>query len=476
MPAESLHVPPQALDAEMAVLACMLIEREAVEKAIGQIDEGMFYKEAHRKIFRALLNLYERGEAADILTVGSELDRLKWTSETGGKPYLVELCRAVTTAGHVESYAKLVREKAVLRDLIRTATGIVADCHGEEKDAAHLLDEAQRQILGIAQKQALESFRSAKDLAHEVYEDMEKLHQHRAEVTGVATGFKDFDKKTSGLQKGDLILIAARPGQGKTSLALNIAANVALHAKEPKAVGIFSLEMSKKALMQRMVAAEARVDLLSLRSGYYPRDRWTNITTALERISEAPLFFDDSSGLSVLQVRTRARRLAADLRSQGKELSLILIDYLQLMQAPNRNRDGRQQEVAEISRGLKQLARDLELPVVALSQLSRKTEEKGRSDMRPQLSDLRESGALEQDADLVAMIYREGYYKREDQELQNKAELIIAKQRNGPTGTIHLHFELKLTRFDNATEASEPQGTGGAGEEESFDSQAPELV
>ncbi|HBL17337.1 MAG: replicative DNA helicase [Elusimicrobia bacterium GWA2_69_24] len=464
---DSPHIPPQALEAEMAVLGSMLIEAEAVEKAVDLLEEKDFYRDAHRKIFAAILGLCENGQAIDCVTVGEELKRLKQIGEIGGASYLAELTQKVSTAGYVDHYAKIVRERSVLRELIRVSTDIVGQCYGTEKEADALLDEAQQNILAVAQKQTVSSFYRAKELSHEVIERIELLHQRKQEVIGVPTGFKRIDKMTAGLQRGDLILLAARPSQGKTALALNIAANVAL--KDPAIpVAVFSMEMSRSSIMTRLISSEARVNQQDVRTGYFKRSSWTDLTNAAARISEAPLFIDDGTSLSVLEVRSRSRRLANELRAEGKELGLIVIDYLQLMRGSSRRSESRQQEVSEISRGLKALARDMNLPVIALSQLSRRPEDKGRSDSRPQLSDLRESGALEQDADVVAFIYREGYYKRDDPSVQNKAELIISKQRNGPVGTVELVFRHELTRFESATDVPEPGDEGsGQGEFES---------
>ena len=451
----SLQVPPQALEAEMAVLGSMLIEGEAVAKAIERVEEGDFYKDAHRTIFSAIQGLFVKGTAPDLVTVGEELRTRGAIGEVGGVQYLSECVHKVSTAAHVEHYADLVHEKSILRQLINAATRIVGDCHSE-RDPEELLDEAQELILRVAQKQATSGFANVGDLAHQVIEEIEQLHQRKQAVTGVATGLIQFDKKTSGLQKGDLILIAARPSQGKTALALNIAAHVVLEKKLP--VAFFSMEMSRSAIMQRLIASEARVNLFEVRSGFFKRDRWTHLTNAAARISDSPLFIDDTPGLSVLEVRSRARRLASDLKRKGKPLSMIMIDYLQLMHGPSRRVESRQQEVSEISRGLKFLARDLNIPVVALSQLSRRVEEKGRADGKPQLSDLRESGALEQDADLVAFIYREAAYKPSDPTIdESKAEIIIAKQRQGPTGSVDVRFNRDVTRFDNLDpDAQEP--------------------
>ncbi|MBI5243568.1 MAG: replicative DNA helicase [Elusimicrobia bacterium] len=460
MPADTLQLPPQALDAEMAVLGSMLIESDAVERAIEILDEGMFYKDAHRRVFQAIASLHQRRARADLVTVSEELRTLKGLGDVGGAQFLKELQDKVATAAHVEHYARIVQSKAILRELIKASTEIVQECHTEAQDIEELLDSAQARVLKVAQKQTTHRFAHAKDLAHAVIDELEKLSKHRDEVRGVPSGFAKLDLLTSGFQKGDLILLAARPSQGKTSLAMNIAAHAVLRAKTPVHTAFFSLEMSQRDIMTRLIASEAGINVFQVRTAHFPKDRWAQLTSAAWKISEAPLSIDDSSGLTALQVRARARRLAHELAQRGKRLGLIIIDYLQMMQgSAQASRESRQQAVADISRNLKQLARDLDVPVIALSQLNRRTEEKGRTDTKPQLSDLRESGALEQDADLVMMIYREGFYKRDDPALENKAELILAKHRNGPTGTIPLIFRKELTRFENAeTSSEEPKG------------------
>ena len=448
----------------MAVLGSMLIENEAVAKALERVEDGDFYKDAHRTIFAAIQALFTRGAAADLVTVGEELRARGVIGEIGGVQYLSECVHKVSTAAHVEHYADLVREKSILRQLINAATRIVGDCHSE-KDPELLLDEAQEHIMQVAQKQTTSGFVNVGDLAHQVIEEIELLHQKKEAVTGVGTGLTKFDRMTSGFQKGDLVLIAARPSQGKTALALNIAAHVVLEKKLP--VAFFSMEMSRSAIMQRLIASEARVNLFEVRSGFFKRERWTHLTNAAARLSDSPLFIDDMPGLSVLEVRGRARRLASDLARKGTPLAMIMIDYLQLMRGASRRVESRQQEVSEISRGLKFIARELKIPVVALSQLSRRVEEKGRADGKPQLSDLRESGALEQDADLVAFIFREAAFKPGDPTVdESKAEIIIAKQRQGPTGSVEVRFNRDVTRFDNLdpegeepAEPAEEQGT-----------------
>lgn len=455
MAKDPARLPPQALEAEMAVLGSMLIERDAVEKAVDALDEKDFYQDSHRRIFAALRGLFSRGDAVDVVTAGEELRKLKQLDEVGGMQALTELVHKVSTAAHVEYYARLVKEKSILRELINTATGVVTSCYAEAKEPAQLLDEAQAAILKVSERQTLHGVVQAKDLAHEVIEKIELAHNRKERVTGVPSGLKLFDEMTTGFQRSDLILIAARPSQGKTALAMNIAANVVL-ADKPKPVLVFSMEMSRHAIMERFIASEARVNLQQVRTGFFPRNRWTDLTNAAARISEAPLYVADSPGLSVLTIRSRSRQLDSELKRKGQELGLIIIDYLQLIRGTSFRMESRQQEVSEISRGLKFLARDLNIPVIALSQLSRRPEEKGRADGRPQLSDLRESGALEQDADLVAFIYRESYYKPNDPSLDNKAEIIIAKQRQGPTGTVKVSFIRDHTRFGNATDDAEP--------------------
>jgi replicative DNA helicase len=454
--ADLLQLPPQALEAEMAVLGSMLIQAEAVDRALELLDEKDFYKETHRKIFLAAAELHNARQAVDIVTVSDSLRAKKLLGEVGGPQFLQELQQKVATAAHVEHYAHIVREKSILRDLIRTATEVVGQAYREEKPPSELLDEAQGRIMAVSQRSTVSGFVQAKDLAHEVISDIEALHQRKGDVTGIGTGLRKFDQMTAGFQNGDLILIAARPSQGKTALALNIMAHVVLHSKSPVHTAFFSMEMSKKAIMTRLVASEARVNLHETRNGFFRRDRWTDLTNAASRISEAPFYINDGSSLSILEVRSQARRLQLALQSKGQNLGLIMIDYLQLMRGPNRRSENRQQEVAEISRGLKGLARDMNVPVVALAQLNRRSEDKGRVDNRPQLSDLRDSGSLEQDADVVALIHREGYYNRSDPSLERKAEIIIAKQRNGPVGTCEVSYIPELVRFENLEVGSAP--------------------
>ena len=463
MPSDPLQLPPQALEAEMAVLGSMLIEPDAVERALDILSDKDFYHESHRAVFRVMGDLSSRSGAVDLVTVSEELRKLKSLDAVGGMAFLSDLVHKVATAAHVEHYARIVKEKAILRELIKTATAVVTACYREEKPAADLLDEAQADVMRVAQSQGSRDVVSAKDLAPEVLLQIEAAHKAKLSVTGVSSGLRGLDKMTTGFQKSDLILIAARPSQGKTALALNIAAHVALEKKLP--VLFFSLEMSRTAIMQRFISSEARVNLMDIRTGYFQQKYWTHITNATARFSEAPLYIVDLSSLSVLAARSISRQLANRIKREGKELALIVIDYLQLMRGAGRS-ESRQQEVSEISRGLKFLARDLNLPVVALSQLSRRSEDKGRADNRPILSDLRESGALEQDADLVAFIHRESYYKRNDPTLEGKAEIIIAKQRQGPVGSVEVAFNQRITRFDNPTTDEAPADAPSAAVED----------
>ncbi len=453
--AQSPAQPPQALEAEMAVLGSMLIEREAAEKALDALHESDFYLEPHRRIFRALHGLFNAGQAIDVVTVSEELRKKSELDAVGGGSYLADLINKVTTAAHVEHYAKMVKERAILRNLINAATGVVTACYAQEKEPKLILDEAQASILKVSQMQTGDSVLDVKTLVHEVVDQIEKAVHNKQSVTGVPTGLAAFDRVTTGFQKSDLILIAARPSMGKTALAQNIVAHVVLEKNIPTL--FFSLEMNRHAIMHRFIAAEAKVNLRDIRTGFFKRDRWQDLTTAASRFGDSPLFINDSPGMTVFSIRAIARQLMSRLRQDNKKLGLVVIDYLQLLRGGAARSENRQQEVSEISRSLKQLARELEIPVIALAQLSRASEDKTRTDNKPKLSDLRESGSLEQDADLVVLIHREGYYKRNDPTLENKATLIIAKQRQGPTEDVPVQFQRDITRFvDEAAGGEEP--------------------
>lgn len=442
------RVPPQAIDAEMAVLGSMMLDKDAVNDVMEILKPEHFYKSAHEKIFSVMQEMADRNQAIDIITLAAELKRAGALTQVGGELYLTQLEEKVSTAAHAKYYAEIVYKKFVVRDLIKTATALVQRCYKEDDDDPQMLvDTAADQIYKLSQKQKLTGFVSAKDLAPEVMESLERAFHNKSSIQGVPTGLSDFDRKTGGLRKSDLIILGARPSQGKTALALNIAHHAAVECKIP--VAFFSLEMGKEILCERMLGAAAMVEIYKLRTGYYEQSKWKDLTREVGRLGNAPLFIDDTSALSITELRMRARRLASDLKKQGKELGLIVIDYLQLIRGGERRTESRQQEVSEISRMLKDLARTLNVPVLALSQLSRKNEDRTRTDNKPQLSDLRESGSIEQDADVVALIHREAYYKRDDESLKNKATLIIAKQRNGPVGDIDLAFFGEYALFTN---------------------------
>ncbi len=442
------RIPPQAIDAEMAVLGAMLLDADAVNDALEILQPEHFYKEAHQKIFAAMKTLVQRSQAVDIVTLSEELKKNNLLTQLGGEVYLTQLVDKVATAAHVRHYAEIVYKKFVVRDLIRTATGLVQRCYKEEDDNPQILiDNAAEQIYKLSQKQKLSGFISAKDLAPQVMAELEKSFQNKNAIQGVPTGLDEFDHRTGGLRKSDLIILGARPSQGKTALALNIAHHACVECGIP--VAFFSLEMGRNSIFERMLGAAAMVEIHKLRTGWFDRNKWSDLTRELGRLSAAPFYIDDTSGISITELRMRSRRLASELQKQGKELGLIVIDYLQLIRGGERRIESRQQEVSEISRMLKDLARTLNVPVMALSQLSRKNEDKARTDNKPLLSDLRESGSIEQDADVVALIHRDWYYKRDDESLKNKATLIIAKQRNGPVGDVDLAFFGEYALFTN---------------------------
>jgi len=439
--------PPYSLDAETAVLGAMLLDQDAILRAGEHIDDTMFYQEGHRRIFRAMLALSERGAVAEPLTLSEELSRRGELEASGGKEYIAFLIDAVPTAANVEYHAKIVREKAVLRRLIEVSTGIVTDAFEGRKLASELLDDAESKIFQIGEAQGTSSFTRIKELLWPAMERIEAQSRAGNAVTGVATGFKDLDEMTSGFQPSDLVIVAARPSMGKTAFTLNIAQHVAI--TEQKGVAFFSLEMSKDSLVQRMLTSEARIDAQTLRKGRLRDDDFPRLARAAGILSHAPVFIDDTPGITVLEMRSKARRLKAD-----HGLDLVIVDYLQLMSGPSA--ENRQQEVSQISRGLKALAKELQVPVVALSQLSRAVDQRAGAERgRPVLSDLRESGAIEQDADLIMFLFREEVYaERENGQLKDpavegKAEVIVGKQRNGPIGTVPLFFHKQYTRFES---------------------------
>jgi replicative DNA helicase len=431
---------PHNLEAERSVLGAVLIRNEAINHAAELIDSGDFFRLAHRRVFDGMVALSERGDPIDLVTLAEELTRSGSIQEVGGPAYLAALVDGVPRSTNVEYYAKIVKEKATLRRLIESAQQIASSAYDAEDDAEVILDEAERSIFQIADKQMRTGFTPLRDLVHQSFTTIEQLQAHQNVVTGVATGFTDLDEMTSGLQPSDLIIVAARPSMGKTSFTLNIAQHVGV--KTGKSVGFFSLEMSKEQLFMRMLTSEARVDAHKFRSGFLSERDYSSLGHALGVLEQAKVFIDDTATLGVLEMRAKARRL-----SMEHGLDLLVIDYLQLMQGRGRF-ENRQQELASISRSLKGLAKELRVPIIALSQLSRATE--SRADHRPQLSDLRESGALEQDADVVMFIYREDQYeKKEGSDSEGIAEIIIGKQRNGPTGSVRLAFQKQYTKFEN---------------------------
>jgi replicative DNA helicase len=402
------------------------------------LDPDDFYRDAHHKIFNALINLSERDEPADLITLTNELRKIDQLDSIGGASYLASLIDSVPTAANIEYYAKIVKEKSILRKLIQTSTEIVTQSYEDRGDIEVFLDEAERAIFDISEKRVKPSFYSIRDVVKESFKTIERLFQKKELVTGVPSGFKELDRMTAGFQPSDLIIIAGRPSMGKTAFCLNVAQYAAIENKIP--VAIFSLEMSKEQLVIRMLCSEAHVEGTRLRTGFLNESDWPKLTIAAGNLSEAPIYIDDSAALSVLELRAKARRLKSE-----HGMGMLIIDYLQLMKGRVRV-ESRQQEISEISRSLKALAKELNIPVIAVSQLSRKTEE--RTGNRPQLSDLRESGAIEQDADLILFIYRDEVYNRsEDNPNRGKAEVIIGKQRNGPIGKIEMAFLDKFTTF-----------------------------
>lgn len=439
--------PPYSEDAEQAVISAMLIDQDAVLRAVEHVDDTMFYAERHRRIFRAMVAIAERGAVVDPLTLSDELQRRGELDAAGGKDYIGFLVDAVPTAANIEYHAAIVREKAVLRRLIEASTAIIADAFEGRVTANELLDEAESKIFQVSQQQIKDGFTRIKELLWPTMERIEALQRGGKTVTGVASGFTELDEMTSGFQPADLIIVAARPSMGKTAFTLNIAQHAAIEHNVP--VAFFSLEMSKSSLVQRMLTSEARIDAQRLRKGLLRDDDFPRLARAAGILSSAPVWIDDTPGITLLEMRSKARRLKSD-----SGIGMVVVDYLQLMQGPS-NSESRQQEVSQISRGLKALAKELNVPVVALSQLSRAPEQRTGDNKRPQLSDLRESGAIEQDADLIMFLYRQEFYDgpvdKDGNSLEGKAEVIVGKQRNGPTGLVNLFFQKQFTRFENLT-------------------------
>jgi len=439
-------VPPQNIDAELSILGGILLDNDAINTVLEQLTPSDFYREQHRKIFNTMVNIAEKGEPVDLITLNDALKVTGVLDEVGGSAYIASLADGVPTAANIVYYAKIVKEKAILRGLISTATEIVTKGYQESTNVDDFLDYAETRIFEISENKVRPSFFEIKNIVKDSFKTIEELYGRKDMVTGVPTGFNDLDHMTSGFQRSDLIIIAGRPSMGKTAFCLNVALNSVKEEYEGrKPVALFSLEMSKEQLVTRMLCSEARVDAGRLRGGFLAESDWPKLTRAAGVLSESPIFIDDTPAISVLEMRAKCRRLKAD-----KGLGMIIVDYLQLM----RGRDAmksREQEISEISRSLKALAKELHVPVIALSQLSRAVEQRG-GDKRPMLSDLRESGSIEQDADVVLFVFREEFYKRDDEELKGLAEIIIGKQRNGPVGMVKLSWMSEFTRFENLAE------------------------
>ncbi|MBW6486799.1 MAG: replicative DNA helicase [Syntrophobacterales bacterium] len=437
----SLHkIPPQNLEAEQSILGGILLDNQALNAVLEVLTQSDFYSDAHRKIFTSILELNNRNEPADLITLSNIMKDQKKLDQVGGVSYLASLVDNVGSAANIAYYAKIVKEKSILRNMIGAATEILNNSYDVGGDVDQILDQAEHAIFEISENKIRPSFSPIREIMKDSFQTIEKLYANKELITGVATGFDKLDDITSGLQKSDLIIIAGRPSMGKTAFALNIAQYAAQETGVP--VAIFSLEMAKEQLVMRMLAAEARVDSQRLRKGFLGETDWPKLTDAAGRLSDAPIYIDDTPAITVIEMKAKARRLKAEAG-----LGLIVLDYLQLMRG-SAYRDSREQEISEISRSLKALAKELSVPVIALSQLNRKVED--RTNRRPMMADLRESGAIEQDADVIAFIYRdEVYNKSEDNQEKGIAEIIIGKQRNGPTGVVKLAFQEKYTRFEN---------------------------
>ena len=440
-----LNVQPHSEEAELAVLGSMLSSKEAVSKSIQWLTPDVFYKDAHGKIFSAMELLFDKGEPVDTVSVIDLLKKNKELESVGGTYFVTGLVESVPTAAHVERYSKIVMEKALLRSLITLSHSIAKEAYEDSQDVADILDTVEQSIFSITQNRLKGGFTQINDIVVAALEKLELIRASGGSVIGVPSGLLDLDDITSGFQEGDLIIIAGRPGMGKTALALSMIRNAALEADV--GVGMFSLEMANHQLAMRLLCAEARVDSHYVRTGKLPAKLWKNLGLSAGDLEKAPIYLDDSPALTVLELRAKARRLKAE-----HNIGMIVVDYLQLMQGP-RGVENRQQEISVISRSLKALAKELSIPVVALSQLSRAVEQ--RADRKPQLSDLRESGAIEQDADVVIFLYRPWVYSQEDED-EGKAEIIVAKQRNGPTGHISASFISKYARFENLSQAETP--------------------
>ena len=432
-------IPPNDIEAEQAILGCMLTDKDAVISAIEVLKEEDFYREDNKAIYTAIMNLYNKAEPIDIITVKSELASLGKLESVGGLEYLAELPEKVPTTANVDKYIKIVEEKSVLRSLIKTSNELITLGYDDTQEVDSIIDVAEKKIFNLMQNRNQKGYTPIKDVLVETFAQLEQLYNQKQHITGVPTGFADLDYKTSGLHESDLVLIAARPAMGKSAFAINIAANAALKANTP--VVIFSLEMSKEQIVNRILCSEAMVDSNKIRTGKVDDDDWAKLAGALGPLSESEIYIDDTPGISITEIRAKCRKLKLE-----KNIGLVVIDYLQLVQGSSKKNSSREQEISEISRSLKILAKEINVPVIALSQLSRAAEQ--RPDHRPMLSDLRESGAIEQDADIVMFLYRDDYYNP-DTEKKNIAEVILAKHRGGSTGTVELLWLGNFTKFAN---------------------------
>lgn len=440
------HLPPHNMEAEQSVLGSLMIDRDAIIRIASYVRPNDFYRSAHSVIYDSILTLYNRREPTDLITLVDELSRNNKLDEAGGEAYLAELIASVPTSVHVEYYGRIVERTSTLRRLIDAGTEIVRIGYDRSADVETALDEAEQQIFAVSQTRTVRDFTPIRDVLESYFDRLDTLQQQRGAVVGVPTGFQDLDKITGGLQRSDLIIIAARPAVGKSALGLGLAYNAAV--RHGKSVGMFILEMSNEQIVQRLLSMETGIDSHRMRLGQIDDSEWGRVVQAFGRLSEAPIFLDDTASANIMEIRSKARRLHAE-----HGLDLLIVDYLQLLTSSRRS-DNRVGEISEISRSLKGLARELDVPVVALAQLSRAVE--SRQSHTPMLSDLRESGSIEQDADIVMFIYREEIYDPET-ERKNIADLIVAKHRNGPTGTVHLRFSNKNARFDDLEVYREPE-------------------
>lgn len=432
-------IPPHDIDAEQAILGSMLTDKDAVIAALEVLKEDSFYREDHKLIFSAITSLYSKNEPIDVITVKAELSEMGVLDRVGGLEYLVELPERVPTTANVERYVKIVDEKAMLRRLISTANELIALGYDESEDVDNIMDMAEKRVFDMTQKKNAKGYAVMKDILVESFAELERLYNQKGNVTGVSTGFYDLDNITAGLHNSDLLIVAARPAMGKSAFAINLAANAAIMSKVP--VVIFNLEMSKEQVGNRILCSEALVDSNKIRTGQLEDEDWMKLAQTLGKMSDAPIYIDDTPGISAMEIRAKCRKLKIE-----KDIGLIVIDYLQLISGSGKKNTSREQEISEISRSLKILAKELNVPVIALSQLSRTAEK--RDDKRPMLSDLRESGAIEQDADIVMFLYRDDYYNP-DSEKKNVAEVILAKHRGGSTGTVELAWLPSYTKFAN---------------------------